>query len=339
VEWNDSVLFSAFIKRLQIFATISYVLSGILILIETFFHAAGTDVHGDFVNGSDDIKPSCRFTTRSLSTSAVADVTDDVKFSHSAQFLVGQHQSPTAHVDHRPSADRGWLTDAGNGHGLLVCSQDCVSASSSSMFCYCCPPLDGAAAALQCGTGTGAVCAESSSSPGSSSTCWTADLDQYYTRLNAAAAAGDCWPRPLGPPGAGDDPAAAAAAAAALFYSVNGFDLAAAGFAPPPAQQVTCSAGATGRMTTAGGREGGGRAPRKTSAGSTTAVGALGHGLQCAVCGDNAACQHYGVRTCEGCKGFFKVGLSFPFRQTPVSVDHGFIVFFFLFRVIVSVTM
>ncbi|XP_068997516.1 nuclear receptor subfamily 4immunitygroup A member 1 isoform X1 [Embiotoca jacksoni] len=26
----------------------------------------------------------------------------------------------------------------------------------------------------------------------------------------------------------------------------------------------------------------------------------------CAVCGDNASCQHYGVRTCEGCKGFFK---------------------------------
>ncbi|OQR77736.1 putative nuclear hormone receptor HR38-like [Tropilaelaps mercedesae] len=28
--------------------------------------------------------------------------------------------------------------------------------------------------------------------------------------------------------------------------------------------------------------------------------------LPCAVCGDNALCQHYGVRTCEGCKGFFK---------------------------------
>ena len=37
------------------------------------------------------------------------------------------------------------------------------------------------------------------------------------------------------------------------------------------------------------------------------------HGVKesqlCAVCGDNAACQHYGVRTCEGCKGFFKVSV------------------------------
>ncbi|XP_061166416.1 nuclear hormone receptor family member nhr-6-like [Saccostrea echinata] len=28
--------------------------------------------------------------------------------------------------------------------------------------------------------------------------------------------------------------------------------------------------------------------------------------MSCAVCGDKARCQHYGVRTCEGCKGFFK---------------------------------
>lgn len=38
----------------------------------------------------------------------------------------------------------------------------------------------------------------------------------------------------------------------------------------------------------------------------------------CAVCGDNASCQHYGVRTCEGCKGFFKVIKSDPFVQTFV---------------------
>lgn len=28
----------------------------------------------------------------------------------------------------------------------------------------------------------------------------------------------------------------------------------------------------------------------------------------CAVCNDYAVCQHYGALTCEGCKGFFKVG-------------------------------
>jgi len=40
------------------------------------------------------------------------------------------------------------------------------------------------------------------------------------------------------------------------------------------------------------------------SAGSATCKDGL-----CAVCGDNAICQHYGVRTCEGCKGFFKVSM------------------------------
>lgn len=27
----------------------------------------------------------------------------------------------------------------------------------------------------------------------------------------------------------------------------------------------------------------------------------------CVVCGDSVKCQYYGVRICEGCKGFFKV--------------------------------
>uniref|UniRef100_A0A915B341 Nuclear receptor domain-containing protein n=1 Tax=Parascaris univalens TaxID=6257 RepID=A0A915B341_PARUN len=32
----------------------------------------------------------------------------------------------------------------------------------------------------------------------------------------------------------------------------------------------------------------------------------VGEEKLCAVCSDRAVCQHYGARTCEGCKGFFK---------------------------------
>ncbi|VDK78967.1 unnamed protein product [Anisakis simplex] len=40
---------------------------------------------------------------------------------------------------------------------------------------------------------------------------------------------------------------------------------------------------------------------------STTASSdPFGEDKLCAVCSDRAVCQHYGARTCEGCKGFFK---------------------------------
>ena len=50
------------------------------------------------------------------------------------------------------------------------------------------------------------------------------------------------------------------------------------------------------------------RMRKASSLASTTNLRPSSEGL-CAVCGDNAACQHYGVRTCEGCKGFFKVNI------------------------------
>ena len=64
---------------------------------------------------------------------------------------------------------------------------------------------------------------------------------------------------------------------------------------PPPALPASLTHG--GASSADGGR----------SAASDGCSGKRGgSGLLCAVCGDNAACQHYGVRTCEGCKGFFK---------------------------------
>lgn len=47
----------------------------------------------------------------------------------------------------------------------------------------------------------------------------------------------------------------------------------------------------------------------------------VGDSLLCAVCGDNAVCQHYGVRTCEGCKGFFKVSHSLLLRRIMMMME------------------
>ena len=255
------------------------------------------DLHDDVASRPDDVKPSCRFTVRhSPLMSEIIDGVDDVKFSHSAQFL-SQHQPSTSYIDrHQLTSGCAWCADSGHGHGP---TNDGMPSTSSSVFCYCCS-LDGPTA-RQCGT---SIYPESSS-PGSSPSCW-GDLDQQYARFNAA----DCWPRHLAT-APGDDPAAAAAAA--FFYSVNGFDLGATFTSAP--QHVTCSAGATGDVGSS--RDAGNRLTRKTPSGTSAGLVGLGQYLQCAVCGDNAACQHYGVRTCEGCKGFFKVRLVFTFYKLP----------------------
>jgi hypothetical protein len=66
---------------------------------------------------------------------------------------------------------------------------------------------------------------------------------------------------------------------------------------PPPAPLRSSSSGES---------RGGGHSAKSSRANNSANSAKPAGQLLCAVCGDNAACQHYGVRTCEGCKGFFK---------------------------------